>query len=285
METTFDPTNINGGIGSTEYQWIGVVAPMKTVGDSLESNRTLYMPQYMETMAYHADGTDARVELELYIDSVVSGGTASFGLDASDSGGNPNLLSLTPTELFDPYCSTEMYSHDNTNPQIFFGGGLHAISALVKGDKRVVLYDQFSNLQGGAFKNYAVKGGTYMTQIGMITPGTTTAITFSEFSRHREGETITIRNVSGTMSTVLNDNVFYPKVTGFNTVELYHDILFTQPVDTTGLTHDMGTGISMGEYGDQMYFVVVAKPIGPSATAAHGDITIHFNIGWTEINQ
>ena len=117
---------------------------------------------------------------------------------------------------------------------------------------------------------------------------------------------------------------FYVRHLDTDKLELYLDKAFTQPHDTSlatsginpssnaGATVSYGSGtLSMPSgsltwpgntgsvatggfiisgYGDQLYFAIVAKPVGPSVAGTnyqttHGDITIHFKLTWNEITQ
>lgn len=124
----------------------------------------------------------------------------------------------------------------------------------------------------------------------------------------------------------VRDNKYYVRHLDIEKLELYEDQAFTIPVDTsfatTGInpaTNAGGTiaganeptvaggltwpgnagsvpngGFIISGYGDQLYFAVVAKPVGPSATEAwyksiasggKGPITVHFKLTWNEILQ
>ena len=124
----------------------------------------------------------------------------------------------------------------------------------------------------------------------------------------------------------VRDNKYYVRHLDIEKLELYEDKAFTIPVDTsfatTGIdpsTNSGGTiananeptvaggltwpgnsgsvpsgGFIISGYGDQLYFAVVAKPVGPSATEAwyksiatggKGPITVHFKLAWNEILQ
>jgi len=122
-----------------------------------------------------------------------------------------------------------------------------------------------------------------------------------------------------------NGNVpFYVRHIDKEKLELYLDQDFTVPLDTsqatTGLDPSLNAGgtVNLGPagtetvsggltwrgntgsvptggfiisgYGDQLHFAIVAKPVGPSAAGTayqleHGDITVHFKLTWTEIQQ
>ena len=124
----------------------------------------------------------------------------------------------------------------------------------------------------------------------------------------------------------VRDNKYYVRHLDIEKLELYEDRAFTIPVDTsfatTGIdptTNTGGTiaganeptvaggltwpgnsgsvpagGFIISGYGDQLYFAIVAKPVGPSATEAwyksiatggKGPITVHFKLAWNEILQ
>jgi len=120
---------------------------------------------------------------------------------------------------------------------------------------------------------------------------------------------------------------FYVRHLDIEKLELYRDKAFTTPHDTSfvttgglidpsnnagatiskgpagtevvtgnsltwpGNTGSVGTGgFIISGYGDQLYFAIVAKPVGPSAAGTlyqttHGDITVHFKLTWNEITQ
>lgn len=158
------------------------------------------------------------------------------------------------------------------------------------------------------------------------------------FTLHRENETaLYFDGIPGAIGTLLNYSLnggqkFYVRHLDTEKLELYEDQNFTIPFDssfaTTGVdpstnsggtvsigaagtetvaggltwrgnTGDVSTGgFIISGYGDQLFFAIVAKPVGPSATeawystdtvtypdAAHGPITVHFKLTWNEINQ
>jgi hypothetical protein len=126
------------------------------------------------------------------------------------------------------------------------------------------------------------------------------------------------------MNYSVSGKTFYVRHLDIEKLELYEDKAFTVPYDTSfattgidpstnlggsvnfgpagiqsiagGLTWPGNTGtISTGGfiisgYGDQLYFAIVAKPVGPSkAGTAYqtnaGNITVHFKLTWNEILQ
>jgi len=118
---------------------------------------------------------------------------------------------------------------------------------------------------------------------------------------------------------------FYVRHLDIEKLELYTDQDFTTPHDTSvattggaidptnnaGATVNLGNttatisagsltwpgntgsvgsgGFIISGYGDQLYFAIVAKPVGPSADSdfleLNGDLTTHFKLTWNEITQ
>ena len=120
---------------------------------------------------------------------------------------------------------------------------------------------------------------------------------------------------------------FYVRHLDIEKLELYRDKAFTIPHDTSvattggGInpTNNAGATVNLGPagtavipagaltwpgnagsigtggwiisgYGDQLYFAIVAKPVGPSTAGTayqteHGNITVHFKLTWNEITQ
>jgi hypothetical protein len=152
------------------------------------------------------------------------------------------------------------------------------------------------------------------------------------FTNHRENDTaLYFDGIPGAIGTLLNYSAnggqkFYVRHLDIEKLELYEDQAFTIPFDssfaTTGVdpsTNAGGTiagawepavaggltwpgnsgsvptgGFIISGYGDQLYFAIVAKPVGPSATenwyksvasGGHGPITVHFKLTWNEIVQ
>lgn len=281
---TFDPTAIENG---QEYELIGALAPVMSISN--EVNRTLYLPNYMEALAYHTDGTEALVEVEVYANPVIGGGNMSFPINSDETLNTPWLV---PVSLNDRTNAVEVYKPANytlaDRPKLW-GGGLHVLAAYGKGSFRSEISNLYSDFQNGAFKNFAENGGTEDHPVASWSVDSTTQYTTAmPLLIHREGNPIKFYGIDGTLGDELNydsvrDNTYYLKVTGLQTAEIYEDIEFTVPVDTTGLTYTTA-GRMTADYGLQMYFVAVCKPLAPSV--ANGtDITIHFNLGWSEVQQ
>lgn len=293
---TFDPTSLENG---QDYELIGVLSPVKTLeaGSGGNINRTLYMPNYMEVMAYHQDGSEALVEFEVYLDPVLGGGDASYPINSDEFVANPGSTPwMVPVSQL-PNNAVEVYKPNNyvlADRPKFWGGGAHMLSTYVRSKGFVDVNQTFNNFQDGAFKNYSENGSTEDHGVFSWTTGTTTSYSMPAVLRHREGYPIRLYDIVGSASTVLNFDEnggqdFYIKVTGINTAELYEDIEFTTAVNTQGLTIT-SNGRMRGDYGNQIYFTVVVKPLQPAidfktSNTSIGDITAHFNLGWSEINQ
>ena len=148
-----------------------------------------------------------------------------------------------------------------------------------------------------------------------------------EFTLHRENETaLYFGGIPGDIGNHptqgLNydsdrDNKYYVRHLDIEKLELYEDQNFTTPALThlinnssntggtiaganeptvgggltwPGNTGDVPTGgFIISGYGDQLYFAVVAKPVGPSADSDYielnGNVTAHFKLTWNEIAQ
>lgn len=303
-----------------EYHLIGILSPKEKVGSSTSTNRTLYMPQAIRTMAYHADGADAFVEVEIYVDPIISGNDAALPITKAEAtGGNSVLKDI---EINDPFCA--VVSYENQGRVNYFGKGYHQIATYIKGaGGREELGTQYGNFQSGAFKVRADGGGNNRCPILKVfqspAPGRPTTVQINtpptglEFSQHREGNAIQFEQIPGLIGTdptygINRDGAgqtFYLRMTDIDMSELYLDKEFTQPWDTSGLsnatngnsltwpgnTGSVATGgFILSGYGPYLYFAVVAKPIGPSRAGtayqtAHGDITVHFSLAWNEVNQ
>lgn len=289
LTKTFDPTALENG---QDYELIGSLSPVKTVaaGSGGAINRTLYLPNYVEAFAYTDSGNAPYCELEIYLDPVMGGGIKSFPInqdEVTDSGSA--WLTAVDTLTQNNVESYKPADFNLSDRPKFWGGGLHLFSTYFKGEKRVDLNDVYNNFQSGAFKNYAENGGTVDHPVGSWTAGTTTSYTSGGAQLfHREGYPIAFYGVTGTAASTINfeengGQRFYLKVTSKTTAELYEDIEFKTPVNTQGLTFT-ANGRMRADYGNQMYFVAVVKPLAP-AIASGSSITCHFNLGWSEISQ
>lgn len=290
---TFDPTSLENG---QAYEFLGALAPVQTIapGSGGSSNRTLYLPSYLEALAYDSNGNDVLMEVEIYVDPVIGGGKKSFNIN-QDQITDADTAFLTPVEN-SPLNTVESFRSEDyaliDRPK-YWGGGFHNYATYLRGKDKFDLTNKFNNLQYGAFKNYAEDGGIKICQIASITPGAVTSLQVEHaYHIHREGEPIKFQGIVGTVGTDgtsgLNydggrDNEYYLKITGSNTAELYEDIEFNTAVNTSTLAYTSG-GEMQGLYGTQLVFAIVAKPLAPTIAAAL-DVTVHFNLGWKEINQ
>lgn len=294
LTKTFDPTAIEN---SQDYELIGVLTPVQTIaaGSGGDKNRTLYLPKYAECMAYHKDGTDARVEFEVYVDPVLGGGTSAFPINADEE--SASSAWLTPVETNGPN-TVESYKPENftlADRPKFWGGGVHNIATYVNGYARLDISDIYTTFHEGAFKNYANNGGTTDQAVGDWSASTLTAYSANgEFLKHREGYPVRFYDVTGTSASAINyatngSKEFYIKVISQSSAQLYEDINFTTAVDTSGGT--LSGGRMKADYGLQQMFAIVVKPLQPAINARNAgsasakDITCHFNLGWSEINQ
>lgn len=329
LTATFDPANINDyqglndtGVGdraslaiNQEYHLIGLLTPREIIASNPNKNRTLYVPQYMQAMAYHANGDPAFVEIEVYVDPVVSGNNVVLPISESEAAALGTTAIFTDVEPSDPYNATMSYVNNNGRVN-YFGGGYHRVATYTKGGfDRIALGDQFANLQDGAFKVYADDGGNNRCPILTVTQssgaGVATRVTINTpptgvaWSNHREGNPITFEGIPGLIGSDptfgINDQngPFYLRMVSLDTAELYTDKDFQTPWDTSGLSNATnggsntwpGTGgFILSGYGPYLYFAVVAKPVGPSVAGttyqtAGGNITVHFVLGWNEIKQ
>jgi hypothetical protein len=294
---TFDPENIENG---NSYELLGTLTPVQTIIDST-INHSLYLPNYMEAMAYHKNGDEALVEIEVYVNPVIGGGTMSLPINPIDA---PSTPWLVPVASSDPTNAVEVFKSENYDaadrPKLW-GGGLHVLASYGRGQIYQDVSSLYSDFQHGAFKNFSENGGTEDHPIASWNVGTETVFTTSMPQLvHREGNPIYLYGMDGTLGDELNydnvrDNKYYIRITGLKTARLYTDIAFQNPVDTTGMTSTVA-GRMRGDYGMQMYFVVVCKPLTPTVNKAKtlndadpvnrpGDLTVHFNLGWSEVIQ
>lgn len=298
---TFNPASITN---SADYELVGVLAPVITLDDD-HVNRGLFLPNYMETMAYHANGDEALVELEIYVNPVIGGGNTSFSINSDEVTVSPAVGPyLKPVEARDRPYAVESYQPQkfydagdavSDLPQ-YYGGGSHVLAKYIRGRDHIDLSGQFSDFQGGAFKNFSNNGGTQTHNVGSWTVGSTTSYQAGgDFLQHREGSPIKFVGIGGTLGDQLNydgttNTEFFLKVTSANTAELYEDKEFQTAVNTTGKSASGTNGQMSADYGTQLFFVIVCKPLQPTidkknASPSDGDVTVHFNLGWSEVLQ
>lgn len=292
LTKSFDPTAIENG---QDYELLGILTPVQTIaeGSGGDKNRTLYLPKYAECMAYHKDGTDARVEFEVYVDPVLGGGSRPLPINSDIS---TSSTWLTPVEANGPN-TVESYKPENftlSDRPKFWGGGVHNIATYVNGYARLDLSDIYTTFHEGAFKNYANNGGTTDHPVGDWSASTITAYSATgEFLKHREGYPVRFYDVTGTSASAVNyatsGKEFYIRVKSKSSAYLYEDENFNTPLDTSGGT--LSGGRMKADFGLQQLFAIVVKPLQPAInkrnaeSSASADITCHFNLGWSEINQ
>lgn len=255
---TFEKTiNVETFVASgDEYAYIGSLSPRVTIGN--HTNRGVYFPTHLEVLAWDESGNDARAEVEVYIDPALSGS---------------NWMHV---EVLDPGCTVDMDTAGT-----FYGGGIHAIAAYMKGDYTRSLVADYKSMTGGSFKNYAENGGTVVGNITAITQASPAVVTFSQPQTplRESGYPVTIAGVSG--MTEINGASVYAKVVGLNQVALYTNAALTTPYDASGHTAYTSGGTATGLYGDRLVFAVVAKPIAKTT----GTLNLRLVLSWKEINQ
>lgn len=80
-----------------EYNLIGILTPRAKLDGQTKTNRTLYLPQQMEAMAYHADGSEAFCEIEVYVNPVLSGNATVLPLESTATPAGP-FVEIEPDE-------------------------------------------------------------------------------------------------------------------------------------------------------------------------------------------
>jgi len=300
-----------------EYYLIGVLAPRPIINGVNHDNRTLYLPRSARSYAYHEDGAEAFMSLQVYVNPVMSGDTQSLPIYDSTEAAN---LGVTPlfrnVEAGDPFSAVMAYGKDGIDKaNLFRNSGIHGLVTYSGGySGSEDLSNAFTSLQS-AFKNLADNGGNNRCPILRVyqspTAGQATAIQINTpptgipFSLHREGNVIQLEAIPGTIGAAVNNQNLYLRMIDNDKAELYLDKTFQTPLDTSsvntstngdsltwpGNSGDVATGgfISSG-YGPYTYFAILAKPQGPSkgGTAyqqAHGKIEVNFSLFWNEIQQ
>jgi len=280
-----------------EYQLVGILTPRLFLDNQTGKNRTLYIPQSMQALAYHQDGSDAFCEIEVYVNPVLSGNSTVITLENTEGG------PFTKIEPNDP--ESAVASYKNNGLVNYFGAGYHQLASYFKGATgREDLGAQYSNIQQGAFKLFSSEGGNNRCPLKRIiqspSAGIPTVIEIDvdtvkanggpDFSLHREGNPIQFEGILGLIGTDstygLNDGInsgagktYYLRMISQKHAELYEDNLYTTPADTSGLSNATNgnsytwnqtagpgsLGFIVSGYGEHLYFAIVAKPIGLSA--------------------
>lgn len=280
-----------------EYHMIGILSPREELDGHTGHNGTLYIPQAMQAMAYHENGDPAFCEVEVYVNPVLSGNATALTLESTEGG---PFVKIEPN---DPACA--VVSYKDSGLVNYFGGGYHQLASYFKGETgQEDLGAQYSNIQQGAFKNFASGGGNNRCPILRViqspSAGVATVIEIDvatvfanggpDFSLHREGNGITLEGINGLIGSDatngLNDGLvgggagktYYLRMISQAHAELYEDNLFTIPADTSGISNATNggsftwnqpsgpgsNGWIISGYGEYLYFAIVAKPIGPS---------------------
>lgn len=252
---------IPAGTSTDNYYYLCTLSPTPTFSNGVK-NRSLYWPSTLDIMAYDSDGNDARVEIEVYANPVMTG------------------LNFLPVEAFNPINTVQIDSEGT-----FYGGGSHVLATHIKGNLRYDLHVNENNMFSSAFKNFSENGGTRTNSITNITAANPAVITVATPEHiHREGEPLVISGVTGTMSA-LNGDTVYLKMNGLKTAQLYQDSALSTAVNTIGLTYTSG-GTITGDYGGRINFSVVAEPITPFAgSVTSKPIYVKFMLSWREIAQ
>jgi hypothetical protein len=227
-----------------------------TLGNHI--NRSVYFPTHLNVLAWDEAGNDARCEVEIYIDPVLS---------------SPNWQHV---EHLDPGCTVDMDTAGT-----YYSGGVHAAAVYFKGQISRELVSDYKSMTGGSFKNYAENGGTAVGTISAITKASPAVMTFSEMQSpiRESGYSLAIAGVAG--MTEINGQTLYAKAVGLNQIALYTDAALTTPYNSTAHGTYTSGGTASGLYGDRLVFSIVAKPL----TATTGTLNVRAVLSWKEINQ
>ena len=239
-----------------EYAYVGSLSPRVAIGN--HTNRSVYFPTHLNVLAWDEAGNDARCEVEVYIDPVLS---------------SPNWQHV---EHLDPGCTV-----DKDTAGTYHSGGVHAVAVYMKGQISRELVSDYKSMTGGSFKNYAENGGTVTGTISAITKASPAVVTFSEMQSpiRESGYPVSIAGVSG--MTEINGQTLYAKAVGLNQIALYTDAALTTPYNSTAHGTYTSGGTATGLYGDRLVFSIVAKPL----TATTGTLNVRAVLSWKEINQ
>jgi len=300
-----------------EYYLIGILAPRPIIKGVNHENRTLYLPRSARAYAYHEDGAEAFISVQVYINPVMSGVTQALPLydetELADFGVDSLFSSVEPG---DPFSAVMAYGKDGIDKvNLFRESGIHGLVTYSGGYAgQEDLSGAFTTLQS-AFKNLGDRGGNNRCPILKVyqsrTAGEATVIQINTpptgipFSLHREGNAVQLDNIPGVIGTATDGQNLYLRMIDNDKAELYFDKTFQTPLDTSavdnstnsnsltwpGNTGSVATGgfIASG-YGPYTYFSVLAKPQGPSKGGTayqqlHGKIEVNFSLFWNEIIQ
>lgn len=240
-----------------EYHLVGLLSPVDAIANTNHANRTLYLPKTSQAWAYHEDGRDAFVEVEVYVQPIVSGNSKSI-TTAQSAGG-----ALTSIEPNNPYAGAESYEFSDGLVN-YFGSGFHNQITFVKGNSATVdLSRQYSNYQHGAFKLLADAGGNNRCPIARVyqspAAGVPTVVQINtpptgvDFTLHRENETaLFFDGIPGAIGEYINESganhlgPYYVRHLDIEKLELYADKDFTIPIDTSQATTGLDPATNTG---------------------------------------
>lgn len=242
-----------------QYVYLGTLTPRSQLGN--HTNRSVYFPTHLEVLAWDEAGNDARCEIEVFVDPVLTG------------------LDFQRVDGLDPGCTV-----DKDTAATYLGGGVNVIATHFKGYSSRSLSSDYKSMTGGSFKNYAESGGSKTASISGLTvsanPSTPAVISFAgPQSPLREGQPVTISGVSG--MTQINGATVYLKMTGMTTAQLFTNATLTTPYSTSGFAAYTSGGSAKGLYGDQVHFAILCKPLNTSITT----LNLRLVLNWKEINQ
>ena len=239
-----------------EYAYIGSLAPRVMLGN--HTNRSVYFPTHLDALAWDEAGNDVRCELQVFVDAALS------------------APSWQHVEHLDPGCTVDM-----DTAATFYGGGINAIAAYLKGQTSRSLVADYKSMTGGSFKNYAEAGGTTVGTIAAITKASPAVVTFAEMQTpiRESGYPLAISGVAG--MTQINGQTLYAKVVGLNQVALYTDAALTTPYNSSSHGTYTSGGTATGLYGDRVMFSIVVKPLAKTTGTLH----LRLVLAWKEINQ
>lgn len=225
----------------------------QTTTDTGFINRRLYMPTSISAVAFDSTtGEGAPVDIRICLE--------------------PTLSNFT----WQAFPGTSIQFSDNI---IAFDAGFNTYNRVFKGELDNILSSTFNNIQYGSIKNYADNGGTRTNNVVNVTQASPAVVTLGERLVLREDSNpVLFDNITG--MTQLNGNNYFINPTSSNTVELFLDQEFTQPLDTTGFSAYTGGGTMSGYFGTRQNWVVFARNLVPNTTT-----TIVVTFSWKEVAQ
>lgn len=244
-----------------DYVYVGSLSP-KLEHTTGVTNRSQYFPEELEVFAIDENGLPVAGEIEVYL--------------------NPILKDTSWENIYHPTALTDSYAEKDLSATYLAGGEHMLIQYLsTAGHGTFSLYDNYKSQPHGAMKNFSCKGGSLSQSIANITQASPAVVTLSDpITGFREwSEDLYIENVVG--MTEINNTVVYVKPTGLNTLELYHDKEFTNPVDSSGYSSYVSNGAITGFFGTRFVLSLLWKPFTSLNTAQ----TVRLKINWKEVIQ